>query len=69
MPRSAGEKGVQTQIKIPKRRQENTCLYDFQFTRMGEVRKENRQPNYDYWFVGGEEIRGEKIAVIDAARS
>jgi hypothetical protein len=39
---SLGEKGIITQIKIPKRKQENTYLYDFQFTRKGELKKENR---------------------------
>lgn len=34
--------GVRTQIKIAKRKQENTYLYDFQFTRKGELKKENR---------------------------
>jgi hypothetical protein len=42
MPRTAGEKGIRTQIKIPKRKQENTYLYDFQFTRKGELKRENR---------------------------
>jgi len=34
--------GIRTQIKIAKRKQENTYLYDFQFTRKGELKKENR---------------------------
>jgi hypothetical protein len=42
MPRTLGEKGIRTQIKIPKRKQENIYLYDFQFTRKGELKKENR---------------------------
>jgi hypothetical protein len=42
MPRTAGEKGIRTQIKIPQRKQENTYLYDFQFTRKGGLRRENR---------------------------
>jgi hypothetical protein len=35
-------RGIQTQIKIAKRKQENTYLYDFQFTRKGELKRENR---------------------------
>ena len=42
MPRTMGERGIQTQIKISKRKQENTYLYDFQFTRKGELKRENR---------------------------
>jgi len=34
--------GIRTQIKIAKRKQENIYLYDFQFTRKGEFKKENR---------------------------
>jgi hypothetical protein len=34
--------GIRTQIKIAKRKQENTYLYDFQFTRKGELKRENR---------------------------
>ncbi len=34
--------GIRTQIKIAKRKQDNTYLYDFQFTRKGELKKENR---------------------------
>jgi hypothetical protein len=34
--------GIRTQIKIAKRKQENTYLYDFQFTRRGELKRENR---------------------------
>jgi outer membrane lipoprotein-sorting protein len=34
--------GIRTQIKIAKRKQENTYLYDFQFTRKGEFKRENR---------------------------
>jgi hypothetical protein len=34
--------GISTQIKIAKRKQENTYLFDFQFTRKGELKKENR---------------------------
>jgi len=34
--------GIHTQIKIAKRKQENTYLYDFQFTRKGELKRENR---------------------------
>lgn len=34
--------GIRTQIKIAKRKQENTYLYDFQFTRRGELKKESR---------------------------
>jgi hypothetical protein len=34
--------GIRTQIKIAKRKQENTYLYDFQFTRKGELKKESR---------------------------
>lgn len=34
--------GIRTQIKIAKRKQENTYLYDFQFTRKDEFKKENR---------------------------
>jgi hypothetical protein len=34
--------GIRTDIKIAKRKQENTYLYDFQFTRKGELKKENR---------------------------
>jgi len=35
-------RGIRTQIKIAKRKQENTYLYDFQFTRKGELKRENR---------------------------
>jgi hypothetical protein len=35
-------RGIQTQIKIAKRKQENIYLYDFQFTRKGELKRENR---------------------------
>ena len=34
--------GIRTQIKIAKKKQENTYLYDFQFTRKGELKRENR---------------------------
>jgi hypothetical protein len=34
--------GIKTQIRVAKRKQENTYLYDFQFTRKGELKKENR---------------------------
>jgi len=34
--------GIRTQIKIAKRKQENTYLYDFQFTRKADFKKENR---------------------------
>jgi hypothetical protein len=34
--------GIRTQIKIAKRKQDNTYLYDFQFTRKGELKRENR---------------------------
>ena len=34
--------GIRTQIRIAKRKQENTYLYDFQFTRKGELKRENR---------------------------
>lgn len=35
--------GIRTQIKIAKKKQENTFLYDFQFTRKGEFQRENRE--------------------------
>ena len=35
-------RGIKTQIRVAKRKQENTYLYDFQFTRKGELKRENR---------------------------
>jgi hypothetical protein len=42
VPPPLADRGVATHIKVSKLKQENKYLYDFQFTRKGELRKENR---------------------------
>jgi hypothetical protein len=42
VPPAVAKRPIATHIKISKRKEENTYLYDFQFTRKGGLKKENR---------------------------